>query len=152
MKKIALSLLSLLLCITFALSLLACQPSPTDTTSVSTAPSGATRTGIWENATYVTDTELGTGAKEIRVIVSGEGQWITFTIHTDAANLGDALFGLGLINDASFFDTANGITATWSVNEAWWNVLDANDVPTSGVNVTSISGGELFKIVYTLGF
>lgn len=154
MKKILSLILSLLLCLTCSFSLLACQPTaPADTsTTALTTSAGAARTGVWESATYLNDTELGVGAKTISVLVSAEGQTVVLTIHTDAANLGDALYALGLINDASFFDTANGIKADWSVNESWWQVLNADDTQTSGINVTPISGGELFKLVYTIGF
>ena len=139
MKKVLKSTVSVILCLIFSVCLIACND--------------VEKTGIWENATYLSDTELGEGAKQIQVLVSGEEQSVTLTISTDKDNLGDALYELNLIDNASYFVTINGMTADWSANQAWWKVLDANDqMTTSGVQETPISGGELFKIVYTIGY
>ena len=39
--------------------------------------------GVWEEATYRSDKELGEGAKTIEVEVKVEDQSVTFTINTD---------------------------------------------------------------------
>ena len=139
MKKVLKSTLALILCLAFCVCLIACND--------------VEKTGIWENATYLSDTELGQGTKQIQVVISGEEQSITLTINTDKDNLGDALFELNLIDNASYFVTVNGMTADWNKYQAWWKICDAdgNALP-YGVADAQVSGGELFKIVYTIGF
>ena len=140
MKKVLKSTLALILCLAFCVCLIACND--------------VEKTGIWENATYLSDTELGQGTKQIQVVISGEDQSITLTINTERDNLGDALYELNLIDNASYFVTINGMTAVYtSSNQAWWKVCDAdgNALP-YGVSEAQISGGEFFKIVYTIGF
>ncbi len=55
------------------------------------------KTGLWENAKYLKDTEFGTGATTVQVEVKVEEQSVMFTIHTDKSNLGDALLEHNLI-------------------------------------------------------
>ena len=52
---------------------------------------------IWQDATYVMDTELGEGSKTFIFKVVVEENTVTFTIHTDEDTVGDALISLGLI-------------------------------------------------------
>ena len=139
MKKVLKSTLALILCLAFCVCLIACND--------------VEKTGIWENATYLSDTELGQGTKQIQVVISGEEQSITLTINTEKDNLGDALFELNLIDNASYFVTVNGMAADWNKYQAWWKICDTdgNALP-YGVADAQISGGELFKIVYTIGF
>ena len=55
-------------------------------------------TGLWENATYLQDTEFGEGAKTVKVEVKVEEQMVTFTINTDKKTVGEALAENGLAN------------------------------------------------------
>ena len=60
---------------------------------------------------------------------------------------------LNLINDASFFDTLNGMTADYSANQAWWKFCDSEGTMLSyGVSDAQINGGETYKFVYTIGY
>ena len=43
--------------------------------------------GIWADAKYTEDTELGEGSKTVKVVVEAEEKKITFTIHTDKTYL-----------------------------------------------------------------
>ena len=54
--------------------------------------------GIWKNATYSENTELGQGSCTFTFEVAADGTSITLTVHTDKAVLGDALTELGLIS------------------------------------------------------
>lgn len=105
--------------------------------------------GLWENATYRSDTTVGKGAKEVMIDVEAGEQKVTITVKTDAEKLGDALYAEGLINDASFFDTLNGIKADWDADKAYWGFYKGDEYMMVGVNDTAIVGGEHYRFVYT---
>ena len=52
--------------------------------------------GLWENATYLSDTTLGSGANTVKVEVTAGDQTVVFTVKTDKATLGEALYVLDL--------------------------------------------------------
>ncbi len=140
MKNVLKSAFALLLCLAFSVCLIACND--------------VEKTGIWESATYLNDTTVGEGQKEVTVIISGEEQSITLTVKTDEKTLGKALHKLELINnDNGLFDTVIGMKADYSKNQSYWAFYDANDnYMNSGVFDTEISGGEIYKFVYKIGF
>lgn len=105
----------------------------------------------WNSATYTKDTELGEGANKIKVVVKTDDHQITLTVNTDKDNLGDALFELGIINDASFFDTANGMRLDWNTDKAYWGFYKNGEYMMVGVNDAPIVGVEQYELVYTKG-
>lgn len=105
--------------------------------------------GLWESATYRKDATVGEGSKEVKITVEVEEQFITLTLKTDQKMLGDALFAEGLINNATFFDTLNGIKADWDKDQAYWAFYKGEEYMMVGVNDTAISGGESYRFVYT---
>lgn len=109
-------------------------------------------TGLWEQATYTKDTTLGNGKTTVEVEFVIESQSVTITIKTDKETLGEALFEHSLINDPSFFDTANGIKADYSANQAWWKVCKGGEVTNVGVADLTLSDGDHYEIIYTIGF
>ncbi len=135
MKQNALKISALLLMMILAFSIISCSEEPT---------------GLWQNATYTEDTEIGTGAKTVTVEISAEEKTVKITINTDKDKLGDALFEHGIINDESFFDTANGIYADYDKYKAYWGFYIGEAYATQGVNDTEISGGEHFKLIYSI--
>ena len=106
-------------------------------------------TGIWENATYLSDTTVGKGEKTVTVEVIAADQSVTLTVKTDKEDLGAALFELGIINDPAFFDTCNGMLASWEKDQAYWAFKQDGKMLNYGVNDAKISGGESFSIEYT---
>ena len=106
-------------------------------------------TGLWENATYLSDTTVGKGTKTVTVEIIAAEQSITLTVKTDKEDLGAALYELGIINDATFFDTCNGIKADWDADQAWWAFKQNGEMLNYGVGDAEISGGESFSIEYT---
>ncbi len=108
-------------------------------------------TGLWENATYLADTTLGDGANTVKVELTAEEQTIIFTIKTDKATLGEALFEHNLINDASFFDTCNGMKADWEKDKAYWAFYVGDGYADFGVGDPKAvtTGNPTYKIVYT---
>ena len=105
--------------------------------------------GLWENATYRKDVSVGEGSKEVTLRVETDDQFIDITLKTDAAKLGDAMFAEGLINDATFFDTLNGIKADWDKDKAYWGFYKGEEYMMVGVNDVEISTGDSYRFVYT---
>ena len=106
-------------------------------------------TGIWENATYLSDTAVGKGEKTVTVEIIAADQSITLTVKTDKDNLGAALYEHGIINDPTFFDTCNGMVASWEKDQAYWAFKQDGKMLNYGVGDAKISGGESFSIEYT---
>ncbi len=177
MKRITLTLLALILAFSFALCFVSCEKNlfqkPDETIAGNTDSNGTTAVqndvitdgtetdetdakeesvkaeGLWEKATYLSDTTVGEGSKTVSFTVEAEGQKITITLKTDKATLGEAMFEHKLINDASFFNVLNGIEASWEKDQAYWAFYEGDDYMMVGVNDTQISGGEAYRFVYT---
>ena len=132
--------LSLLVILTLILSLTACFNKSVDVT------------GLWEQATYTKDATVGKGATTVEVEFVIEDQSITITLKTDKTNLGDALYEHKLLNDPTYFDTANGIKADWNANQAWWKVCKNGAMTSAGVGELTLTNGDHYEIIYTIGF
>ena len=112
--------------------------------------------GLWDDASYAEDTELGEGAKTLSVEVTAEDQTITFTIHTDAENLRGALEENGLVSgDESeyglYVKTVNGMTADYDSDGLYWAFYKSGEYLMSGVDTTEIADGEQYELVCTKG-
>ena len=105
--------------------------------------------GLWQDATYLSNTTLGNGAKTVIFTVEAEGKSLTITLKTDKAKLGDAMFEHELINNAEFFDTINGMVASWAKDQAYWAFYKGDTMMPHGVNDENINGGESYRFVYT---
>ena len=110
------------------------------------------RAGLWENATYLASTELGEGAKTVRVQVVAGGQSITFTINTDAETLGDALLAHDLIGGEQgayglYVKTVNGILADYDVDQTYWAFYKNGEMMMTGVDGAEISDGEHYELI-----
>ena len=132
--------LSLLILLALALSLTACFNKDVDIT------------GLWEQATYTKDTTLGKGKTTVEVEFVIEDRSITITLKTDKTNLGEALYEHSLINDPTYFDTANGIKADWNVNQSWWKVCKGGTMTSVGVGELTLNNGDHYEFIYTIGF
>ena len=141
MKKMIRSVVLVALVLSFVLCLVSCNEK-------------IDAEGLWENATYRSDKEFGKGEKTVEVEVKVEEQSVTFTIHTDADTLGEALLEHGLIagEDGQFgiyVKTVNGILADYDVNKSYWGFYQNGEYLMSGVDTTAIVGGEHFEIIYS---
>ena len=146
-------IITIILAAVMMLSVISCNDGKAPENSTPAAQQGSDSpidaTGLWATAKYLKDTTVGEGAKTVLVDIEADGKKITLTIKTDKATLGEALFELGIINDASFFDTANGIKADWGTDQAYWGFYKGEDYMMVGVNDAQISGGEHYRLVYT---
>ena len=146
MKKLFKTLLVLLAVVLMIGSLVACDMGKKN--EEPTTPEGELHT-LWDTATYKEDAEVGEGSKTVTVAIEAKGHKVTLTVKTDAANLGKALYDLGLINDASFFNTANGMKADWNADQAYWAFYIGDAMAPYGVDSAEIAGGEQYRLVYT---
>lgn len=140
MKKTFKSSISLILTIVLVLSFVACN-------KVDAA-------GLWENATYLNDTEFGEGSKTINVEVKVEEQSVVFTINTDKDTVGAALIEHDLIaGDESqyglYVKVVNGITADYDIDQSYWAFYVDGELSMTGVDGTDITEGAAYQLVYT---
>jgi len=112
------------------------------------------KTGDWETATYVRDTEFGKGAKTVTVKVVADGQELTFTLHTDKENLEDALIEHNLIDGdieayGMYIKMVNGIVADYDTDKTYWAITQSGQA-TSSAKSTLIADGDVFEITKTV--
>ena len=141
MKKLFISLASIMLILSLSLCLFACAPKEVPD-------------GLWENAIYLEDTAFGTGEKTVAVEVTAGEKTIVFTINTDAATLGDALVEHSLIEGeigayGMYVKKVNGILADYDIDGSYWGFFKGGEYMTSGVDSTEFSDGDRFELVYT---
>lgn len=112
------------------------------------------KTGLWENATYLQDTEFGEGAKTVTVEVKVEEQTVTFTINTDKKTVGEALVENKLIEgDQSaygiYIKKVNGITADYDIDQSYWAFYINGEMAMTGVDSTDIDENAIYRLEYT---
>ncbi|MBO5859082.1 MAG: DUF4430 domain-containing protein [Clostridia bacterium] len=112
------------------------------------------KTGLWEAANYLKDTEFGSGETTVQVEVKAEEQSVTFTINTDKATLGEALLEYGLIAGEEsqyglYVKAVNGITADYDVDQSYWAFCQNGEYMMNGVDSTEIADGEHYEFIYT---
>ena len=162
MKKVLLSLfLVLILCVSVCFSFVACnEQEPTATTEVTTGDPTAEPTAItdplWANATYTSNTTLGSGAKTVLVELKAGEASVIFTLKTDKTTLAEALLEHQLVTGEEgayglYIETVNGISADWDTDESWWSITK-NGVATSGASYTNIADGEHYVITRAIGY
>lgn len=110
-------------------------------------------TGLWEDATYLKDTELGKGSKTLVVEVAVAEQTVTLTIHTDEETVGAALLKEGVIEGEEgqyglYVKKVNGITADYDVDQSYWGFYIDGEYAMTGVDGTSIEEGRIYRLAY----
>ncbi len=140
MKKTINSMLAVVFTLFFIVSFSSCSDNPD-------IPS------VWKNAIYLEDTELGEGAKTIKIEVKAEDRSVTLTIHTDTYDILEALKENNLIEgkyrDSRFVATSiNGISADIETDKSYWALwVNGNDFfPGVGAPITD---GGYYLLVYT---
>ena len=115
-------------------------------------PEQISAVGLWENATYRRDMELGDGAKTVQVEVKAGEESVTFTIHTDKETLGDALLEHGLIAGDQgayglYVKLVNGIEADYDKDGSYWGFYKNGEMMLVGVDGAVIADGEHYELV-----
>ena len=108
--------------------------------------------GLWENATYRRDTELGKGAKTVMVEVKAGEESVTFTLHTDKETLGDALLEHELIAGDQgayglYVKYVNGIEADYDKDGSYWGFYKNGEMMLVGVDGAEIADGDHYELV-----
>ena len=96
---------------------------------------------------------FGKGEKTVTVVVKAEDESVTFTVNTDKDTLGDALLEHDLIDGEEgqfglYIKVVNGITADYDVDKSYWGFYPNGEYMMTGVDGTTIEGGETFELVY----
>ncbi len=116
-----------------------------------------TSTKVEVNGVTSETTETGSGAKTITMLVThGNGSTHTYTLHTDAATLGEALLQEEIIagQDSQyglFVTTVDGETAN-DANQEWWCLTKGGQEWMNGVDTTQITDGEAYEFTLTVGY
>ena len=135
--------LALILCAVFvAFAFISCG----ENTSDGEQPAAAT---LWDSAMYKEDAAVGEGEITFTLAIEAEGKTVVLTVSTNESVLGNALYNYSLINDPSFFDTANGMKASWDEDQAWWAFYVGDTMASYGVSDEVVSRGNSYKLVYT---
>jgi len=111
--------------------------------------------GIFLGVYFATRPEPQVGAKTYTfTVVHKDGSEKTFTYHTDAEYLGDALVAEGILQavdgpyglDVTHVD---GEKAVWAEDNAYWALYVGEEYASTGVSSTPVYDGSAFKYVYT---
>ena len=143
MTKVIKSTVSVALVLICLFSLVACGNT-----------NSAEKTGLWENATYLKDTEFDEGKNTVVVEVKAEDQAVKFTVKTDKETVGAALLEHELIAGEEgqyglYVKVVNGITADYDVDASYWAFYIDGEYATTGVDTTKITEGVTYQLVYT---
>lgn len=106
---------------------------------------------------FATRPTASQGTKAITVtVVHSDGTEKVFSYRTDAEKLGAFLEEEGLIDstgaDPGMFHTVDGEKADWNANQSYWAFYLGEDYAMSGIYDTNITTGDVYKLVYTIGF
>ncbi|MBQ7971142.1 MAG: hypothetical protein IJ294_02165 [Clostridia bacterium] len=106
---------------------------------------------LWKGSSA--DPEKGSKAI-IFEVVQKDGTSKEHEIATDAEYLADALVEEGLVEYAKdgMYNTIDGITADWSVDESWWCITKDGEMTSVGMNEQVIADGEHYEATYTIGY
>ncbi len=110
--------------------------------------------GMWKNAAYLKDTELGTGKNTLYIEVGAEGQAIEFTIHTDKKTVGEALSEHKLIEGEKgpyglYVKKVNSMEADYDKTKTYWAFTKNGESVLTGVDLTEFSDKDRFELVCT---
>lgn len=156
MKRVVSLLLAAALMLSCLLCLTACSKGDdkgviSDVTKEYEAPENL---GMWKDAKYLKDVELGEGATTLTVQVKAEDRQITFTIHTDKATVGAAMQEHGLLEGEDseyglFIKKVNGILADYDVDQTYWGFFIDGEYAMTGVDSTNIEEGVTYCLART---
>ena len=105
--------------------------------------------GMWKDATYLRNTELGEGATTLIVEVKADDRQVTFTIHTDKTTVGEAMQEHNLLEGevgqyGLYVKKVNGILADYDVDQTYWGFYINGEYAMTGVDSTNIEEGVTY--------
>ena len=89
-------------------------------------------------------------------MVHSDGTEKEFTYTSDQEYLGAVLQAEGLVTGTPgefglYMDSVDGETASWEDNGAYWAFYVGEEYATASIDLTPITDGAAYKLVYTLG-
>ena len=87
-------------------------------------------------------------------MTDGDGNKISWNVHTETETVGDALVEVGLIEgtESSFglmVEYVNGVRADFAEDNAWWAFYIDGEMAMAGVDSTDIEEGVIYAFVFT---
>ena len=156
MKKLLSIVLALAMCAAIVVGAASCKKktpaeTPADPVQTTDAATQQNAAGLWANATYTEDSEIGEGATTFTVKVTAENKTVTFTVKTDKETVGAALSELGLIDKGTetYYTIVNGITADYNTDQSYWAFYLGSDYASTGLDETNIDPATEYSLVYT---
>lgn len=148
MKRI----ISLLVALTLIFGLLcACAAEPeTPATEAPAAP-------VTTEAPAVTEAPTEDNATHITFRVThDDGELKEFELATTKTTLGEVLVDENLVSESDyspgFYDTVDGETANWDVEEGWWCFTCNGEALTVGIEEATLVDGAVYEAIFTHGF
>ena len=149
MKKVV-SMLSVLLMLSCLLCISSCgKKGVIDDVTKEYEPPKGEDLGMWEDAKYLTNTELGDGATTLVVEVKADDRQVTFTIHTDKTTVGEAMQEHNLLEGEDgqyglYVKKVNGIEADYDADQTYWGFYINGEYAMTGVDTTNIEEGVTY--------
>ena len=108
----------------------------------------------WDSATYLENTEIGSGEKTLVVEVKANDRSVTFTIHTNQTTVGAAMIEHQLLAGEEgayglYVKSVNGMVADFDVDQTYWAFYVNGEYAMTGVELTEITEGATYQLVYT---
>ena len=101
--------------------------------------------------------EADQGQKSVTVeVVHADGSEKTFRYQTDEAYLGVLLLAEGLIEGEAgpyglYIKKVDGEVADYDQNKAYWSLFVGDEYATQGIDLTPLTDGGIYGLVYTIG-
>ena len=108
--------------------------------------------GVWfATRPKAPEASAGETLKFTVIVVHADGAEKTFNYETTGGNLGPVLVEKGLLaeSDGGLYNTVDGVTADWNVDQSWWAFYVGEEMAMYGMDDAVIHDGDVFKLVYT---
>ena len=90
------------------------------------------------------------------IVVHKDGSEKVFEVETDALYLGEVLLEEGIVEGEMgpyglMISAADGEVADWNVDQSYWAIFIGEEYATTGADGIPVFGGDVYKLVYTIG-
>ena len=97
-----------------------------------------------------------TGTPFTVIVVHADGSEKTFEYRSEETYVGDVLVAEGLVKGEMgdyglYIKEVDGEKAVWEENQAYWSFYIGEEYALTGVDMTPIEEGKVYKLVYTKG-
>ena len=154
MKKTLVSITTFLLLAAILLSGVSCSFFVARKTSTPINLHLNSTSGLWQNAFYIADSQIGQGMNKAVVEVVADGYIVTITVNSESTNLGEALLNAGLVDGEQgpyglYVKKVNGITADYDIDQSYWAFYINGELAMTGIDGEEIQEGAIYRLEYT---